>query len=157
MASYENVCHVRAKDEWKYHLINVPCTEYNHSYKKYFMYKLLILIFCFFRSLNDGECSADWYNFQESVAHLQLLEEEVRYSFRSFSSVFDRIGAFEVNAQQAHQKWQCFDFGLNNMYFGSFFGRWGTPFIQDRYLVNYPSNRPKLVGSHSTIFKHVYT
>jgi len=29
------------------------------------------------RSLNDGECSADWYNFQESVAHLQLLEEEV--------------------------------------------------------------------------------
>jgi len=29
------------------------------------------------RSLNDGECSADWYNFQESVAHLQQLEEEV--------------------------------------------------------------------------------
>jgi len=29
------------------------------------------------RSLNDGECSADWYQFQESVAHLQLLEEEV--------------------------------------------------------------------------------
>ena len=25
------------------------------------------------RSLNDGECSADWYNFQESVAHLQVL------------------------------------------------------------------------------------
>ena len=24
------------------------------------------------RSLNDGECSADWYNFQESVAHLQV-------------------------------------------------------------------------------------
>merc|ERR1712038_479113 len=29
------------------------------------------------RSLNDGECSADWYNFQESVAHLQVLEEDV--------------------------------------------------------------------------------
>merc|ERR1719447_1380643 len=29
------------------------------------------------RSLNDGECSADWYQFQESVAQLQLLEEEV--------------------------------------------------------------------------------
>ena len=26
------------------------------------------------RSLNDGECSADWYNFQESVAHLQVCE-----------------------------------------------------------------------------------
>ena len=24
------------------------------------------------RSLNDGECSADWYQFQESVAHLQV-------------------------------------------------------------------------------------
>ena len=29
------------------------------------------------RNLNDGECSADWYQFQESVAHLQQLEEEV--------------------------------------------------------------------------------
>eukprot|EP00092_Neocalanus_flemingeri_P024291 GFUD01026343.1.p1 GENE.GFUD01026343.1~~GFUD01026343.1.p1 ORF type:complete len:729 (+),score=177.07 GFUD01026343.1:167-2353(+) len=29
------------------------------------------------RSLNDGECSADWYNFQESVAQLQILEEEM--------------------------------------------------------------------------------
>jgi len=29
------------------------------------------------RSLNDGECSADWYHFQESVAQLQILEEEV--------------------------------------------------------------------------------
>ena len=29
------------------------------------------------RHMNDGECSADWYQFQESVAHLQLLEEEV--------------------------------------------------------------------------------
>jgi len=35
------------------------------------------------RSLNDGECSADWYNFQESVAHLQLLEEEVVESHRN--------------------------------------------------------------------------
>jgi len=35
------------------------------------------------RSLNDGECSADWYNFQESVAHLQLLEEEVVESHRA--------------------------------------------------------------------------
>lgn len=26
----------------------------------------------FYRSLNDGECSADWYTFQESVAHLQV-------------------------------------------------------------------------------------
>ena len=25
------------------------------------------------RSLNDGECSADWYQFQESVAHLQVI------------------------------------------------------------------------------------
>ena len=37
----------------------------------------------FFRSLNDGECSADWYNFQESVAHLQLLEEEVVESHKN--------------------------------------------------------------------------
>jgi hypothetical protein len=36
-----------------------------------------------FRSLNDGECSADWYNFQESVAHLQLLEEEVLESHKN--------------------------------------------------------------------------
>lgn len=35
------------------------------------------------RSLNDGECSADWYNFQESVAHLQLLEEEVVESHKT--------------------------------------------------------------------------
>jgi len=35
------------------------------------------------RSLNDGECSADWYNFQESVAHLQLFEEEVVESHRN--------------------------------------------------------------------------
>jgi kinesin family protein 2/24 len=35
------------------------------------------------RSLNDGECSADWYNFQESVAHLQLLEEEVLESHKN--------------------------------------------------------------------------
>lgn len=35
------------------------------------------------RSLNDGECSADWYNFQESVAHLQLLEDEVVESHKN--------------------------------------------------------------------------
>merc|ERR1711881_834236 len=35
------------------------------------------------RSLNDGECSADWYQFQESVAHLQLLEEEVVESHKN--------------------------------------------------------------------------
>jgi len=35
------------------------------------------------RSLNDGECSADWYNFQESVAHLQALEEEVVESHKN--------------------------------------------------------------------------
>merc|ERR1719312_809134 len=29
------------------------------------------------RSLNYGECSADWYHFQESVAQLQALEEDV--------------------------------------------------------------------------------
>jgi len=29
------------------------------------------------RSLNDGECSVDWYNFQESLAQLQELEEEL--------------------------------------------------------------------------------
>ena len=34
-------------------------------------------------SLNDGECSADWYQFQESVAHLQLLEEEVVESHKN--------------------------------------------------------------------------
>lgn len=35
------------------------------------------------RSLNDGECSADWYNFQESIAHLQLLEDEVIEAHRN--------------------------------------------------------------------------
>jgi len=35
------------------------------------------------RSLNDGECSADWYNFQESVAHLQVLEEDVVESHKN--------------------------------------------------------------------------
>ena len=34
------------------------------------------------RSLNDGECSADWYNFQESLVQLQVLEEEVVDSHR---------------------------------------------------------------------------
>ena len=33
---------------------------------------LMSCLLCF-RSLNDGECSADWYNFQESVAHLQVM------------------------------------------------------------------------------------
>jgi kinesin family protein 2/24 len=27
------------------------------------------------RSLNDGECSADWYHFQESVAQLQVCDQ----------------------------------------------------------------------------------
>ena len=35
------------------------------------------------RHMNDGECSADWYQFQESVAHLQLLEEEVVESHKN--------------------------------------------------------------------------
>jgi len=35
------------------------------------------------RSLNEGELSADWYNFQEAISHLQLLEEELVESHRS--------------------------------------------------------------------------
>ena len=43
------------------------------------------------RSLNDGECSADWYNFQESVAHLQILEEEVVESHKAVQNHRDHI------------------------------------------------------------------
>ena len=42
------------------------------------------------RSLNDGECSADWYQFQESVAHLQvnILSETIcRKNINCFSCV----------------------------------------------------------------------
>jgi kinesin family protein 2/24 len=35
------------------------------------------------RSLNDTELSADWYNFQEAVSHLQALEEDLVDSHRS--------------------------------------------------------------------------
>merc|ERR1739844_490155 len=35
------------------------------------------------RSLNEGELSADWYNFQEAISHLQALEEELVESHRS--------------------------------------------------------------------------
>merc|ERR1719479_636543 len=35
------------------------------------------------RSLNDGELSADWYNFQEAISHLQQLEEEVVESHKT--------------------------------------------------------------------------
>merc|ERR550519_666834 len=38
------------------------------------------------RSLNDGECSADWYNFQESLAQLQVLEEELVDSHKKLLS-----------------------------------------------------------------------
>merc|ERR1712228_549550 len=41
------------------------------------------------RSLNDGECSADWYNFQESLAQLQVLEEEVVDSHRKLLDNLD--------------------------------------------------------------------
>ena len=41
------------------------------------------------RSLNDGECSADWFQFQESVAHLQELEEEV---VESHKTILDSMG-----------------------------------------------------------------
>jgi kinesin family protein 2/24 len=35
------------------------------------------------RSLNEGELSADWYNFQEAISHLQALEDELVESHRS--------------------------------------------------------------------------
>jgi kinesin family protein 2/24 len=35
------------------------------------------------RSLNEGELSADWYNFQEAISHLQTLEEELVESHRT--------------------------------------------------------------------------
>jgi len=35
------------------------------------------------RSLNEGELSADWYNFQEIISHLQALEEELVESHRA--------------------------------------------------------------------------
>ena len=41
------------------------------------------------RSLNDGECSADWYYFQESLAQLQVLEEEVVDSHRKLLDNLD--------------------------------------------------------------------
>ena len=46
------------------------------------------------RSLNDGECSADWYNFQESLAQLQALEEEVVDSHKKL------LGSLENWVQQ---------------------------------------------------------
>ena len=46
------------------------------------------------RSLNDGECSADWYNFQESLAQLQVLEEEVVDSHKKL------LGSLENWVQQ---------------------------------------------------------
>merc|ERR1719431_1765902 len=42
------------------------------------------------RSLNDGELSMDWYNFQESVAHLQVLEEEVVDSHKNLLSSMEQ-------------------------------------------------------------------
>ena len=35
------------------------------------------------RSLNEGELSADWYNFQEIISHLQALEEDLVESHRT--------------------------------------------------------------------------
>merc|ERR1712110_309821 len=35
------------------------------------------------RLLNEGELSADWYNFQEAISHLQALEDELVESHRS--------------------------------------------------------------------------
>ena len=46
------------------------------------------------RSLNDGECSADWYNFQESLAQLQMLEEDVVDSHKKL------LGSLENWVQQ---------------------------------------------------------
>ena len=44
------------------------------------------------RSLNDGECSADWYQFQESVAHLQVRERILcPVENRSCSSNFSKL------------------------------------------------------------------
>jgi len=34
------------------------------------------------RSMNEGELSADWYNFQEAISHLQTLEDELVESHR---------------------------------------------------------------------------
>ena len=47
-------------------------TNIDISLVKYTLRMILTCCFHFSRSLNDGECSADWYNFQESVAHLQV-------------------------------------------------------------------------------------
>merc|ERR1712179_766676 len=35
------------------------------------------------RSLNEGELSADWYNFQEAISHLQALEDELVEAHRA--------------------------------------------------------------------------
>merc|ERR1719203_2267994 len=35
------------------------------------------------RSLNQGELSADWYNFQEAISHLQALEDELVEAHRA--------------------------------------------------------------------------
>ncbi|XP_040564492.1 uncharacterized protein [Lepeophtheirus salmonis] len=35
------------------------------------------------RSMNEGELSADWYNFQEAISHLQILEEDLVENHRS--------------------------------------------------------------------------
>lgn len=53
------------------------------------------------RSLNEGELSADWYNFQEAISHLQQLEEELVESHRS--------------AIVGMQQWTKDDLGLLNM------------------------------------------
>ena len=103
------------------------------STKKYFIYKLFIPVFFLFRSLNDGECSADWYNFQESVAHLQLLEEEVRHSFRPSISVFDRFRSLKYTPSALVslpilailRLWAQFDFLWILLW------TLGTPFIQE--------------------------
>ena len=42
------------------------------------------------RTLNDGECSVDWYNFQESMVHLQALEEDVVEAHRSMLDGMER-------------------------------------------------------------------
>merc|ERR1712098_303806 len=46
------------------------------------------------RSLNDGECSADWYNFQESLAQLQVLEELIQEKQAVLEELSSKAKAF---------------------------------------------------------------
>ena len=41
------------------------------------------------RNLNDGECDEEWYSFQEKVAHLQELEEDLVESHKNLYDNMD--------------------------------------------------------------------